>query len=72
MPNLTDLEWILKRLDAILILDFDDKTKIRLITELVTQCKDDIDPDIQFVLSGEGACYCTDSLICSPCGKDTN
>ena len=35
------------------------------------KAKKAIDPDIQFVLSGQGACYCTDSLICSPCGKDS-
>lgn len=35
-----------------------------------TKLEETIDPDIQFVLSGEGACYCTNSLICSPCGKE--
>ena len=43
-------------------------TKIKEMAQTVS--KEAIDPDIQFVLSGEGVCYCTDSLICSPCGKD--
>ena len=37
----------------------------------IAKKEDALDPDIQFVLSGEGACYCTDSLICSPCGKES-
>ena len=69
MSKPTDLEWILGRLDAILTLDVDNAIKIKVIKELVADCKNDIDPDIQFVLSGQGTCYCTDSLICSPCGK---
>ncbi len=70
MSKPTDLEWILGRLDAILTLDVDNAIKTKVIKELVADCKNDIDPDIQFVLSGQGACYCTDSSICSPCGKD--
>ena len=46
MAKVTDLEWILGRLDAILIVDIDvdidNAIKTRLIKELVDECKSEI------------------------------
>jgi len=47
MPKMTDLEWILGRLDAILTTGSDkdvtqNREKIKQITDLVTECKEEI------------------------------